>query len=407
MRRSVATYRSSDSPGTRPTASPCATCSSTPAGFPANASGGPILKLARDGTAKQAIAELRGKAPVAAPGVEMRYVNANYVLAGLVVERASGEPYGRYVERHIFAPLGMTRSFAAPEAALRAGLAAGHRYVFGFTDTTGPTLRSGVLAAGYLVSSARDMGRYLSIHLDDGVGPNGRRVISSEGLRILTSPGRPPTRLGPWADDARTRYAMGWFVGGPWNEPALLHPGDAADSSSLMVLLPRRRMAVVTLVNASNELSVPGNPFAVPRMERNAVDVLLGAPVRTGTSVHRFYVIFDLVVALLLATAVMALVRAVRAAKRRRPPRHRRRAMAGVAARAVLAALALGYPMLTGYGWEAMGYWHPDLALALALLGGVTLAATVARAVWLQRSRWAAAREEPAAPSSMSRHRVP
>ena len=112
-------------------------------GLPANASGGPVLKSARDGTSEQAVAELRGEAPVASPGVEMEYVNANYVLAGLVVERASNEPYGSYVERHIFAPLGMTHSFAAPEPTRRAGLAAGHRYAFGFTDATGPTFHPG------------------------------------------------------------------------------------------------------------------------------------------------------------------------------------------------------------------------------------------------------------------------
>ncbi len=367
-------------------------------GLPATTSG-PILKSAGDGTPEQAVAELRGEALVSEPGREMEYVNANYVLAGLVVERASGESYGRYVERHIFAPLGMANSFAAPEPARRAGLAAGHRYIFGVADTTGPTFRSGVLAAGYLMSSAEDMGRYLSMFLNDGVGPAGRRVVSSRGMEALMSPGRPAAQLGPWADNAKSHYAMGWFVGGPWKEPALLHPGDAADSSSLMVLLPRQDTAVVTLVNASNELVVPGNPYAIPRMQRNVVDVVLGAPVETGTSVFRFYIIFDVLVALFLGAAVVALIRAVRDARRRRTPRHRVRAVAGVPARAALAALVLGYPALIGYGWTGMRYWHPDLALALALVGGVVLATAVTRVVWLVRSRGAESQAPPARPS--------
>jgi hypothetical protein len=192
---------------------------------------------------------------------------------------------------------------------------------------------------------------------------------------------------------------MGWFVGGPWNEPAMLHPGDAVDSSALIVLLPRRDMAVVVLVNASNELIVPGNPAAISRMERNAVDVLIGAPVETGASVRRFYAIFDGVVALLLAGALVALFRALRDARRRRVPRHRIRAWAAVLARAAATALLLGYPMLTGYGWAAMRAWHLDLALALALVGGVMLAATVARVVWLWRTRAGAARPRPSLPA--------
>jgi hypothetical protein len=243
------------------------------------------------------------------------------------------------------------------------------------------------------------MGRYLAMYLNDGVGPNGRRLISSRGVDTLMTPGRPETQLGPWADNAKSHYAMGWFVGGPWKEPAVLHPGDAADSSALMVLLPRRKVAVITLVNASNELIVPGNPYAISRMQRNAVDVVLGAPANAGTSVRRFYIIFDLLVALLLAVAVASLARAVRAAKRRRPPRHRLRAAAGVPARVALAALALGYPALIGYGWTAMRYWHPDLALALALLGGLLLATAVVRVVWLLRSRVGAGPAPPPRPA--------
>lgn len=144
---------------------------------------------------------------------------------------------------------------------------------------------------------------------------------------------------------------------------------------------------------------MPGNPYAIPRMQRNVVDVVLGAPVETGTSVRRFYIIFDVLVALLLAAAVVALIRAVRDARRRRPPRHRVLAVVGVPARAALAALVLGYPALIGYGWTAMGYWHPDLALALALVGGVVLATAVARVVWLLRTRASAPQAPPAQPA--------
>ncbi len=356
-------------------------------GLPPNTAGGPILKASAAGTPEQAIAELRGKEPAAAPGAEMEYVNANYVLAGLVVERASGSPYARYIERHVFEPLGMTRSFAAPGPARRAGLAAGHRYVFGVADTTAPTFRAGMLATGYLMSSARDMGRYLAMLLNGGVGADGRRIVSSRSVRVLTRPGRLEAELGPWADGAKSRYAMGWFVGGPWREPAVFHPGDTADSSSLMVLLPRRDTAVVTLVNASNELAVPGNPAAITRMERNAVDVLLGERVRAGTSVRRFYLVFDLVAALLLAAALVGLARAVRDARRRRPTRHRRRKAAGIAGRVALAGFVLAYPALSGLGWTATRHWHPDLALVLAVLAVTILATAAVRIAWLRRTR--------------------
>jgi CubicO group peptidase (beta-lactamase class C family) len=45
-----------------------------------------------------------------APGQGCRYCNCGYVLAGLMVERASGMEYRDYVREHVFAPAGMAES---------------------------------------------------------------------------------------------------------------------------------------------------------------------------------------------------------------------------------------------------------------------------------------------------------
>ncbi|WP_345761018.1 serine hydrolase domain-containing protein [Diaminobutyricibacter sp. McL0608] len=50
------------------------------------------------------------KPPLARAGVQCRYCNVGYILAGLAVERASGMRYRDYVREHVFARAGMADS---------------------------------------------------------------------------------------------------------------------------------------------------------------------------------------------------------------------------------------------------------------------------------------------------------
>ena len=361
-------------------------------GMPATA-GGAIVRSAADGTALEALRELQDTTLVTRPGAAFAYSNGNYVLAGLIIERASGEPYAQYVQRHIFTPLGMRHSYVALDAAKRAGLATGHRYWFGLATAHGPTFRAGIQSAGYLMSSAQDMGRYLAMYLNHGVSANGDRIVSQRGLETMLAPGR-PGKLGAWSDHADARYAMGWYVGGPWSEPAQLHPGRAPDSSAMIVMFPRRDLAVVTLTNAANDLTLPGYPASVDRVERNAVDALIGDRVDTGTSLHRYYLYVDLIALALLAAAAWPVVRAARALRARRRPRHRWLAIAGVVTRAAGGVLLVALPALA-FGWRASFLWQPDVFTLIVLLGTLLLITAALRLARLLRPAPSSVQEEP------------
>jgi hypothetical protein len=199
----------------------------------------------------------------------------------------------------------------------------------------------------------------------------------------MLAPGLEGT-LGPWSDHAKARYAMAWYIGGPWSEPAQLHPGRAPDSSSLIAVFPRRELAVVTLTNAANQLAVPGYPASIDRVERNAIDTLIGDPVKTGTSLHRVYLYFDIFALALLAAAAWTTVRAARALRARARPRRLVLAVAGVGARAGAGMLLVALPALT-LGWRTLFLWQPDLATVLVLLGGLLLLSAGLRLATLVR----------------------
>lgn len=347
--------------------------------------GGPLLASATDGAPLDSIAELEAAELASAPGETWLYANVNYVLAGLVVERASGLGYGDYVQRHIFTPLGMTHSSATTDPAGGDALAEGHRFWFGVPVATDPTRREATLAAGYLISTAADLGRYLSMYLAEGLSPDGTRIVSANGIRTLLSAG-PDAVLGSWAQGQDSRYAMGWFVDGPWGDDAVFHPGNTPDTTTMLALDPERDTAVAVAVNTGNELPVPGNPFIADRVTRNVVHSALDQPAADLPSVWRFYAVFDLVALPLLGGAAWGLRRAARTVTSASPSRHQVRGWAGVLVRTLVVSLLLVLPTLS-YGWGGLWTWAPDLALVIAALALLLAAVTALRAIGLLRSR--------------------
>ncbi|TRO47393.1 class A beta-lactamase-related serine hydrolase, partial [Candidatus Bathyarchaeota archaeon] len=52
---------------------------------------------------------------ISKPGGHYAYLNAGYILLGLIIEKASGEGYAEYIKGHILDPLGMERSTFSEE----------------------------------------------------------------------------------------------------------------------------------------------------------------------------------------------------------------------------------------------------------------------------------------------------
>jgi CubicO group peptidase (beta-lactamase class C family) len=349
--------------------------------------GGPLLASAADGTPLAAMGELKDAKLASTPGQTWRYANVNYVLAGLVVERASGLSYGDYMQRNIFTPLGMVHSSATAQPIGSDVLADGHRFWFGVPVATEPARRHATLAAGYLISTAGDLGRYLSLYLADGVGPDGTRIVSAVGVRTLLASG-PNAHLGEWAQNQTSRYAKGWFVGGPWGAAAVFHPGNTPDTTTMLALFPDRGLAVATVVDVGNELPLPGNPFIADRITRNIVHAALGQPVTDLPSIGRFYAVFDLAVLLLLGAAGWALLRAARTVTSAARSRH------PVQGWAAVVTLALGAGLLvlvatSSYGLRGLWTWAPDLAVVVASLALLLAAAAALRASALLRGHGA------------------
>lgn len=104
-----------------------------------------------------------------APGSMPAYSNYGATLAGYIVQRVSGEPFEQYVQRHIFAPLGMNHSsFQQPLPANLDGLMS-KAYKPGSSEPQ-PYEVIAMSPAGALASSGADMGKFMIAQLNNG-GP--------------------------------------------------------------------------------------------------------------------------------------------------------------------------------------------------------------------------------------------
>ena len=118
----------------------------------------------------RAIAGRWGKQPLDfAPGTRWQYSNTNYTLAGMVVEKASGVPFFRFVQTRILDPLRLTsaRDFDAdPRAADATGYI---RYALGPLHPAPDAGPGWMWGAGMLAMTASDLARWDSTMIARGL----------------------------------------------------------------------------------------------------------------------------------------------------------------------------------------------------------------------------------------------
>lgn len=189
------------------------------------------------------------------PDAAFEYANVNYDLLALVVQRASGHPFGDWMADRVFTPLGMDTTSAQPDAVAASDVASGHydTMLRGFVPH-GPERPPPGTAASYgTVSTATDMARILQVHLQDGE-VDGETIVTPATLAWLHEP-----------DDTTPDSPVG-YAGGLWAQPVgvpgmpeglaetsmLWHDGGSVAYRSELRVLPEQGVGVVLLANAND-----------------------------------------------------------------------------------------------------------------------------------------------------------
>lgn len=179
------------------------------------------------------------------PGSSFEYTNINYCLLGALVERVSRMPFEDYVKERIFTPLGMNSSTLKPEEAATLDRADGHQMMLGKIITKNVPVYRSAAPAGWVMSSAEDLSKWLLLNLHNGE-LNNQPIIPSSVVNQMQTPAVELTQNGDHAS-----YGMGWFIGETSEGKTVIwHGGDTSNFLAEMIILPEYDLGIAMLVNS-------------------------------------------------------------------------------------------------------------------------------------------------------------
>jgi CubicO group peptidase (beta-lactamase class C family) len=211
------------------------------------------LSGARNRTPEQLLALTRGLPLHFMPGTDYAYSNTGYVLLGRLIEKLSGMPYGEYMERQLFKPLGMRHTVYASRSL--PGLVPGYRKKEGQYQNVGELDATLPYAAGALLSTVDDLARW-NAALDAG------KVLSERSLREAFT----RTSL---SGGRTASYGLGWGLLDEGPYAVQHHGGDFEGYTGILYRVPARHLAVIVL---SNNIDSERHFFLAPKVAQLVLD---------------------------------------------------------------------------------------------------------------------------------------
>ncbi len=170
------------------------------------------------------------------PGTKWQYSNTNYVIAGVIVEKAARMPLLQFLREKVFTPLDMKSVMNIDQEKLGETDPTGYmRYALGPLHPAPKEGKGWLFAAGELAMPARDLARW-DISIID------RKLMKPASYQQLETDVLLKNGLG-------THYGLGVSVGTEAGHRALSHGGEVSGFTSENIVFPDERVAVVVLTN--------------------------------------------------------------------------------------------------------------------------------------------------------------
>jgi CubicO group peptidase (beta-lactamase class C family) len=176
-------------------------------------SGLPFKSAAQPGaldllTLKDSVRSFASEPLLFQPGTDYSYSNEGIDTAARIIEVVTGTPYEQFLQERLFDPLGMKDTTFWPNAEQIARLATSYKPdpqtgglvavpIEQLTYPLDDRQHRFPMPAGGIFSTASDVAKFCQMILNGGVA-NGRRFISAESLREMTTPQNGKTNKAPY-----------------------------------------------------------------------------------------------------------------------------------------------------------------------------------------------------------------
>lgn len=168
------------------------------------------------------------------PETRWQYSNTNYVLAGEIFEKVSGQKLAPFLKEHIFDPLGMSTASDC-DAHSPTDATAYTRFALGPARPVAREASGWYFAAGELCMTPSDLAKWDMAFL-------AKQILSGESYRQFTQAAK-------LKDGSDTHYALGLQIGDLHGTPMISHSGEVSGFLAINRVFPTRNVAVIVLSN--------------------------------------------------------------------------------------------------------------------------------------------------------------
>jgi CubicO group peptidase (beta-lactamase class C family) len=177
------------------------------------------------------------------PGTKWQYSNTNFVIAGAIIEKASGMPLLDFLTKRIFAPLGMTGVANVDQAPLGPSDPTGYmRYALGPPRVAPKEGKGWLFAAGELAMPVGDLAKW-------DLGLIEQRLLKPASYKQMET----ATLL---KNGLAQRYGLGISVGRAFDHRVLAHDGEVSGYTAENMVFPDDRAAVIVLCNQDSSTAM-------------------------------------------------------------------------------------------------------------------------------------------------------